>query len=484
MRILSLEAENFKRLSVVQIQPTDNVVEITGANAQGKTSVLDAIWVALAGAKNIQSVPIRDGATEAKIRLQLGSRIAGKPNDVECIVTRKIKVDADSKNGYTTSLKVEGGAPGMSPQDYLDSLLSVLTFDPMDFMRMRQDDQFHELRQFVSGVDFEAIDKANEVDYGNRTEANRKLKQVEAALNRIVIPEDAALVRVDDAALLQELMDATAANAKIVERKNRRRDLQSEIDKDSARIAALFTEIDRLTAESDKLVAETLGKTAKLSAAPPLPEPVDLVAIQSKINTSKATNKQMDDRDEKSRLQGIAKTLTAESEALSKSMEDRNAAKNEAIAKSAIPVPGLTLGDKMVLFKSLPLNQASDAEQLRVSAEIAMAKNPKLRVIRIRLGSLIDKAGMSVIAEIAKKRDFDVWIERVDESGKVGFVMEDGHLKNAPVATPVQQTLTTAPVVETSGAFPYGKKAKPSAPVAPTLTPGLDTSDPPPDDLL
>ncbi len=69
------------------------------------------------------------------------------------------------------------------------------------------------------------------------------------------------------------------------------------------------------------------------------------------------------------------------------------------------------------------------AEKLRASVSIAMAMNPKLRVIRVRDGSLLDEDGLRLLAEMADKSDYQIWIERVDSSGKVGFVLEDGHLK-------------------------------------------------------
>ncbi len=84
------------------------------------------------------------------------------------------------------------------------------------------------------------------------------------------------------------------------------------------------------------------------------------------------------------------------------------------------------------MLNGVPLTQASDAEQLRASLAIAMALNPKLRVIRVRDGSLLDSNAMKIIAEMAETKDFQVWIERVDDSGKVGFVLEDGHVVARP----------------------------------------------------
>src|SRR3989337_2937510 len=62
MKILKLTAENVKKLRAVEITPTGELVEVTGRNGAGKTSVLDAIWWALAGTKHIQAVPIRTRA--------------------------------------------------------------------------------------------------------------------------------------------------------------------------------------------------------------------------------------------------------------------------------------------------------------------------------------------------------------------------------------------------------------------------------------
>ena len=49
MRIVRLTASNVKRLKAVDITPDGTLQIITGRNAQGKTSVLDAIWLALGG---------------------------------------------------------------------------------------------------------------------------------------------------------------------------------------------------------------------------------------------------------------------------------------------------------------------------------------------------------------------------------------------------------------------------------------------------
>ena len=74
MKILQLEAENVKRLKVVSIKPDGSLVQITGANGEGKSSVLDAIYYALAGTKGIPSEPGR----RAQARTHAAHRSPGR----------------------------------------------------------------------------------------------------------------------------------------------------------------------------------------------------------------------------------------------------------------------------------------------------------------------------------------------------------------------------------------------------------------------
>ena len=49
MKIIELQAENVKRLKAVDITPDGTLQIIGGRNAQGKSAVLDSIWLELSG---------------------------------------------------------------------------------------------------------------------------------------------------------------------------------------------------------------------------------------------------------------------------------------------------------------------------------------------------------------------------------------------------------------------------------------------------
>ena len=398
MKIINLQAENIKCLIAVDITPDSNVVQITGKNGQGKTSVLDAIWWCLGGAFNIQSKPIHTGADEGYIQVDLG----------DMVVTRKFKYD---KHGETTSsIKVESkdGGKFSSPQSVIDELLGNLTFDPLLFARMESKKQFETLRQFVPDVDFEAIDHANQVDYDERTHVNRQYKEKDMA-SRGAHPVTDIKERIDTADLMKQIETGAEKNADIEKRKANRENMERRIK---------------------EIEAEASGLREKLKNAGDLPDPIDISKLREDFVRAEAVNKSIDITVELSnKIEEIGK-LKKESDRLTKQIKDRNAKKQDAIANADLPVDGITFGDGEVILNGQPFEQASDAEQLRTSLSIAMALNPKLRVIRVRDGSLLDDDSMKIVEKMAKDNDFQIWIERVDGSGKVGFVMEEGMVKD------------------------------------------------------
>jgi hypothetical protein len=127
---------------------------------------------------------------------------------------------------------------------------------------------------------------------------------------------------------------------------------------------------------------------------------------------------------------------------LTRQIEDRTNDKAAKIAAAKLPIDGISFGEGQVLLNDLPFDQASDAEKLRTSVAIAMAANPKLPVVLIRDGSLLDEDGLRLVAEMADARGAQVWIERVGTGG-VGIVLENGYVKLPDAELATQYKVTT-----------------------------------------
>lgn len=410
MKVISLEAENFKRIKVARITPAGALVEITGANGQGKSSVLDAIFAAFGGADASPDVPIRTGATSARVRADCG----------EIIVTRKY-----TKAGTTLEVKGADGSKHSSPQKMLDALLATLSFDPLAFSRMPAKEQLSTLRGLVKvDIDLDKLDAENAIDFEARTEANRVVKSLTSQIEAIVVPDGTPTEPVDIASLSAKLTAAIDANADIQRRAQKRIEARQKIDADRDRATAL-------RAEADKLDEASAALEQRLADAGPLPAAEDIGAIRAEFDNITATNAAVAKRQSRAAL--VAQRATAEkrSEELTAAMQARTDQRAAAISAAKMPVDGLSFGDGHVIYGGLPLDQASGAQQLRISVAIAMSSNPKLRVLRVRDGSLLDPDGLELLRKMAEENDFQVWIERVDVSGEVGIVMVDGEVAGA-----------------------------------------------------
>ena len=86
-----------------------------------------------------------------------------------------------------------------------------------------------------------------------------------------------------------------------------------------------------------------------------------------------------------------------------------------------MPVKGLSFTDEEIYYNDLPFNEDSQPKStiIGVGVKIAMCLNPRLKVLVIRDGSLLDDGTLKMILKMADKYGYQLLIEIVDNEHDV-----------------------------------------------------------------
>ena len=419
MKIVKLVSRNIKNLKAIEITPKGDEVFLTGKNGAGKSAIIDSIFSALTG-KRLKD-PIRHGEDRADVVVDMGDFTVKK------VWTEKgetIKVSSINEEGKEVKYS--------SPQTFLDEKIGELSFDPMAFKDMKSMDRI-ELLKKITGLDFADIEKEKDVVYGDRTILNSKIKEAVAHLTNTEAPDpktpNEEIAYKGELAKIQELRQKRATFVKIAEQKT---SVEEQLEKNGEIVAELQANIQALEKKITDYHEERENlKKCDLYTQAQIPEVTEVQIIAAESALEDIEKKNADIRAAKRYRQSVkdADKLRKESDVITEKLRRYDQDKATQVANAKFPIDGLSLTDEAVMFEKIQFNRLSTGQQIRVSTAIGMALNPTLKVIFIREGSLLDSENLKDIITQAKDKDYQVWLERCDESGQVGFFIEAGEIK-------------------------------------------------------
>lgn len=401
MKITKLSTTNYKNAVRVDLDldQNGNLIFIAGNNGAGKTSVLDSIAAALGGANSKATPkPIRDGETKAEIVLETE----------ELVVTRRF-----TPSGSTLSVTSKDGAKYSKGQAKLDELVGKLSMDPFAFTQLDDKKQLAQLLDLVElPFDPDVLEAERKSVFEERTAVKRCAGEFEAQLKQYgETPEGLPSAEVSVSELLDQYRAGQNENAKISGAKKKVFDLAYNVR----------------TLEEQLELARGLYDSA-LEDPNQSREEIDLAEIQLKIDGAEETNRLVRKKQERGSVQFQYEATADQAKALSAKLDEIAKTKADGLATAKFPVDGLGFDENGVTYQGVPFKQASTAEQIRVSMGMAIALNPKLRVIRITDGSLLDANSMALIEEMARENDYQVWLEIVGEGPDGAYTIVDGEV--------------------------------------------------------
>lgn len=405
LKVVELRVKNVMKIKAAKVSPGPHLVPVVGANGSGKTTLLECIRMAVAGGNAVPEKPIRDGEDRAEIVLDLG----------EYVIKRTFTLD-----GTYLHLETHTGQKIARPQDVLNKLYGSLAVDPMAFIRQSAKEQAQSLMR-IANLDFTELDCKKSVAYEKRRDANRDVERLEIVerQSRKDWPID---LPPDEQKISELTVQLNELQKKVVHAKS----VRSNIEILKNRLEQLAREMEGVNVQLSKL---------NESIPASIPSDDEIRDIQQRIGQAEQVNQSVRERNQYRRIKKDLDDARVTADQLDEQVKEIDSTKRKMLLDCKLPIEGLDFDADGVRFNGIPLSQASMAEKLRVSIAMAVAMNPRLRVILVKDASLLDKSNREVMEEMASKYDIQLWLEYIEHEGTGGIHIDNGMVSDQELVT-------------------------------------------------
>lgn len=452
VKIASLELENVKRIKAVSITPTtDGLTVIGGRNAQGKTSVLDAIAWALGGNSFKPQNPTREGsATPAKLKIELSNGL---------IVTRQ---------GSSGTLKVVDPSGKKSGQTLLNSFIEQLALNLPKFMNSTDKEKAEVLLDLIGVKDqIKALDNQIETlsdqrrplktDYlGKRKVAADMPYYADApeepvSATELIEKQQAILAKnSQNQAIRQKVIDLEAQMKLKEQQENDARERVKQIERD---LVAANNQVSAIVNEKFQL-SNSLNSTKDIAQKLVDESTED---IEQKLRDIDAINEKVRANQRRADLEAEAETTEETYKAISDQIETVRKQRIALLEGANMPLEDLDVKDGYLVYKGITWSDMSSAEQLRVATAIVRALKPDCGFVLVDKLEQMDTQTLADFGSWAQSVGLQVIGTRVSTGDECSVVIEDGYAKQdtpagttntqdvvAPVTQPMSTPVSTA----------------------------------------
>lgn len=472
MKISKIRIKNL--YGIEQLELDGKSIELTGTNGIGKSSVIDAIRLALTNNSKRKTI-VRNGEKEGSIYIE---------TDTGLKIDRKKRTD---KSDYK-SIKDENGNEINSPEAFLKDIFTPLQLEPVEFLTMSEKDQnklllnLIEFNQDKIQYITEKFGPINWVDYSNsileilteiqdkdgkfyqdREEINRNIRNGNAVINDIVkdIPENYEADKWRNYTLsdkYEELNKNKAFNEKIdksiaykedynnkikhletiesnkllnieAEKNTTKNNIKKQIEEYKSKIALLEKDLENIDNKYSTFISETKSETiaekAKLDENIKVAnewaskEKKDTAVLEEELKTAEQMKGYLNEYDRAMEMREKVKSLEETSQALTDKIELARKLPGEILATAKIPVKNLTVEDGVPLVNGLPINNLSEGQKLQLCVDVSLSDINNLKLILIDGTEKLSDENRKKLYEICSQKGLQVIATRTDNSDEL-----------------------------------------------------------------
>lgn len=479
MKISKLKIENL--YGIEQLELDGKSIELTGTNGAGKSSVLDAIRLALTNNSKRKYV-VKNGETEGRVLVKL---------DDGTTIDRKKRTD---KSDYK-SIKDENGNEINSPETFLKDIFTPLQLEPVEFLSMSEKEQnrillnliefnkdkkefiqekFGEIPSWVN-YDDSILEILNQLQskegqyYQNREDINRQIRNGIAIINDIAkdIPEGYDAEKWRNFTLsdkYEELNKDKEYNAKIdksiaykEDYENKIKQIETvenntllQIEKDKSeeknkittemqelknRIELLQKDLENIDVKYEKTIAETKSETIAEKAK--LDENIKVAnewaakerktteVLENELKIAEEMKGHLNEYDRMKEMQKKVDNFNIISETLTNKIELARTLPGEILKEVNIPVKNLTVENGIPLVNGLPVGNLSEGQKLMLCVDIALSNPNSLKLILIDGVEKLSETNRNELYKICKEKELQYIATRTTNDNELKIIEMD-----------------------------------------------------------
>lgn len=414
IKIIGLEIENVKRVALVKMSVNPNGLTVIGGdNAEGKTSVLDAIVYALGGEKYRPGNLKRDGAiADARIHIEMSNGM---------IVERK---------GKNASLSVTDPSGKRSGQKLLDEFVEELALNIPKFLNMK-DDEKAEILLKTLGIEeaLTAINQKEKVAYDKRHAMRLVVDQKIKYANEMPEYHDVPDVPIAVADLIKESQKILSRNAERDRLRANKAQISAKLDNYNARIDSLKRELESLSTQRDEVATEL-----KKANAIPVDDNESTAELEAQIANIDTINAKIRANSDKEKAIADAEELNAELNKLTEELENIRNERRKLLENADMPLKELSVGknDKerpILLYNGQPWDCMSGMEQIKAAVAIVRKLKPECGFVLIDGMEAFDMEQLKTFNQYLEDSGLQAITTRVSRGDECTVIIEDGMIK-------------------------------------------------------
>lgn len=294
------------------------------------------------------------------------------------------------------------------------------------------------LRLIGVGDQVEALEKKETDLYSDRQAVGRIADQKKKYAREQVFYPDAPREPVSPSELIRRQQEILARNGENQRKRNALQQMQAQSEELDRKIAGMEEQLADMKAERKRMASDI--EDARKSAEELQDE--STAELEADLANIEEINRKVRANLDKDKAEEDARYYERQYNELTGQITEVRERKNALLDQAELPLPGLSVNDRELVYNGQRWDNMSGADQLKVSTAIVRKLNPKCGFVLMDKLEQMDPSTLEEFGEWLTKEGLQVIATRVSTGDECSVIISDGYIEGQ--AHPVMEEKKTA----------------------------------------